>query len=76
MTFGGEKKDLLAEMKTPEQSFEYTIPGERDLKINSKQETPASFSQQTGIEDEPVGFIQRRGNQNLNNQRGNSGRPQ
>ena len=70
------RKDLLAETKTPKQAFKNAIRREKgpenQLQIR-KQVTSASSSLQ---ESEPVGFIQRKGNQNRNNQRVNCGSKQ
>ena len=58
------QKDLLAETKTPEQALDYTIRREIGLEnqlVIQKQGSPTS-TQVSNMKIEPVGFIQKRGN--------------
>ena len=60
------QKDLLAETKTQEQALDYAIRREKGLEhqlVIRKQGSPRS-TQVFIMKTEPVGFIQKRGNNN------------
>ena len=60
------QKNLLAETKTPEQALDYVVRREKGLEnqlVIRKQGSPIS-TQVSNVKSEPVGFIQKRGNNN------------
>ena len=58
------QKDLLVEMKTPDQALEYAMRREKGLEnqLLIQKQVSTATTQMTIMKTESVGFIQRRGN--------------